>query len=70
MVITPDQKAAILAQIADLKAALTFAIGLTDDQRRKMLKMGDKTVGIRAEVRQLHGQPAGFDPRLPGVKYP
>jgi hypothetical protein len=46
VVITPDQKAAILGQIADLKAALTFAIGLTDDQRRKMLKLGDKTVGF------------------------
>ncbi len=46
VVITPDQKAAILGQIAGLKAALTFAIGLTDDQRRKMLKLGDKTVGF------------------------
>jgi hypothetical protein len=46
VVITPDQKAAILGQIADLKAALTFTVGLTDDQRKKMLKLGDKTVGF------------------------
>ncbi|HTX20857.1 MAG TPA: hypothetical protein VMA13_11910 [Candidatus Saccharimonadales bacterium] len=46
VVITPDQKAAILAQIAGLKAALTFTIGLTDEQRKKMLKLGDKTVGF------------------------
>lgn len=46
VVITPDQKAAILAQIADLNAAMSFLIGLTDDQRRKMLKLGDKTVGF------------------------
>jgi hypothetical protein len=46
VVITPDQKAAILAKIADLKAAMSFLVGLTDDQRRKMLKMGDKTVGF------------------------
>jgi hypothetical protein len=46
VVITPDQKAAILAKIADLNAAMSFLIGLTDDQRKKMLKMGDKTVGF------------------------
>ena len=44
VVITPDQKAAILAKIADLNTAMSFLIGLTDEQRRKMLKLGDKTV--------------------------
>ncbi|MDE3067551.1 MAG: hypothetical protein KGJ60_08365 [Verrucomicrobiota bacterium] len=46
IVITPDQKTAILAKIADLNAAMSFLVGLTDDQRRKMLKLGDKTVGF------------------------
>ena len=46
VVITPDQKAAILAKIADLKAAMSFLVGLTDDQRKTMLKLGDKTVGF------------------------
>ena len=46
VVITPDQKAAILAKIADLNSTMSFLIGLTDDQRRKMLKMGDKTIGF------------------------
>jgi hypothetical protein len=41
-----EQKADILAKIADLKSVMNFVIGLTDDQRRKMLKMGDKTVGF------------------------
>jgi hypothetical protein len=43
--ITPAQKTAILAQIADLAALITFGVGLSDDQRRKLLKLGTKTVG-------------------------
>ena len=43
--ITPAQKTAILAKIADLPALITFGVGLSDDQRQKMLKLGTKTVG-------------------------
>ena len=46
VVITPEQKADILAKIAALNSAMSFLIGLTDEQRRKMLKMGDKTIGF------------------------
>lgn len=43
--ITDAQKAAILAKIAELKALLTFVVGMSNDQRKKLLKLADKRVG-------------------------
>jgi hypothetical protein len=43
--ITPAQKAALLAKIAELAALITFGVGLSDDERKKMLKLGDKKAG-------------------------
>jgi len=43
--ITPAQKAAIIAKIAELAALITFGIGLSDQERHDMLKLGTKTVG-------------------------
>jgi hypothetical protein len=43
--ITPAQKAAILAQIASLKALITFSVGLSNDKRQKLLKLADARVG-------------------------
>ena len=43
--ITPTAKAAIIAKIGELAALITFGVGLSDDQRRAMLKMGEKTIG-------------------------
>jgi len=43
--ITDAQKAAILAKIGELKALLTFVVGLSNDQRKKLLKLADKRVG-------------------------
>jgi hypothetical protein len=48
--LTADQKQAILAQIATLAALLDFTIGLSDDERKAMLKMGEKTVGFDEKV--------------------
>ena len=44
--LTPAQKAAILAKIGELAALLTFTTGLSDEQRRGMSKMGDKSLGF------------------------
>ncbi|MDE3066004.1 MAG: hypothetical protein KGJ60_00490 [Verrucomicrobiota bacterium] len=41
-----DDKAAILADIAALSGKLNFLVGLTNEQRRKMLKLGDKSIGF------------------------
>jgi hypothetical protein len=46
LVITPQQKADILAAIAALKAQLTFTLGLTSDERATILKLGDKSVAF------------------------
>ena len=43
--ITPAQKAAILAKIAEYKALLTFVIGLDNKQRQTLFKLGEKRVG-------------------------
>ena len=43
--ITPAQKTAILAKISDLAGLITFGVGLSDEQRQKILKLGTKTVG-------------------------
>ena len=43
--ITPAQKTAILAKIAELAALFTWTIGLSDDERRTLPKLGDKTAG-------------------------
>ncbi len=43
--ITPAQKSAILAQIASLKALITFSVGLSNDQRKKLLKLAEGRVG-------------------------
>jgi len=44
--ITAQQMTDILAAIATLKQKLSFVIGLTNQQRHDMLKLGDKTVGF------------------------
>ncbi len=43
--LTPAQKAAILAKVAELAALITFRIGLSDEERKKLLKIGEKTAG-------------------------
>ena len=43
--ITPAIKAAIIAKIAELAALINFTVGLSNDQRKKLLKLGVKTVG-------------------------
>ena len=43
--ITPAQKQAILAQIAAVKALLTFVVGLSNDKRHKLLKLAEGRVG-------------------------
>jgi hypothetical protein len=48
--ITPAQKTAILAKVGDLAALLTFTIGLSDDERKSIFKMGDKSVGFDEKV--------------------
>ncbi len=44
--LSADDKAAILADIAALSTKLNFLVGLTNDQRRQMLKLGEKSVGF------------------------
>ena len=48
--ITPAQKTAILAKAGELAALLTFTIGLSDDERKALLKLGEKTVGFDEKV--------------------
>jgi len=48
--ITPAQKTAILAKAGELAALLTFTIGLSDDERKSIYKMGDKSVGFDEKV--------------------
>lgn len=44
--LTEQELADILAAIAALKQKLTFVIGLTNEERHAMLKLGDKTVAF------------------------
>lgn len=43
--ITATQKAAILAKITDLAALLPWAVGMSDQERHDILKLGSKKVG-------------------------
>jgi len=48
--LTPAQKTAIIAKIAELAALLTFTIGLSDDERKKLYKLGEKSAGFDQKV--------------------
>ncbi len=48
--LTSTQKAAILAKIAELAALMPWTIGLSDDERRALPKLGEKTVGWDEKV--------------------
>ena len=53
--ITQQQMSDILAAIATLKQKLPFVIGLTNQQRHDMLKLGDKTVGFEEKCATYMG---------------
>ena len=48
--LTPAQKTAIVAKIAELAGLLDFTIGLSDAGRRALLKLGEKSVGFDEKV--------------------
>lgn len=48
--LTAAQKADIVAKIAELAALLTFTIGLSYEERRKMAKLGEKSLGFDEKV--------------------
>ena len=48
--LSPAQKTAILAKVGDLAALLTWTVGLSDDDRRAMFKLGDKSVAFDQKV--------------------
>ena len=48
--ITASEKQAILDKIAELAALLPWTIGLSDLERKGMLKLGDKSLGFDQKV--------------------
>lgn len=48
--LTPAQKTAIVAKITELAGLLDFTIGLSDDERKALLKLGEKSVGFDEKV--------------------
>jgi hypothetical protein len=50
VVITPAQKAAIIAKVAELSALLPWTVGLSDEERKTLFKMGEKSLGFDEKV--------------------
>jgi hypothetical protein len=48
--LTPAQKAAIIAEVGQLAGMLTFTVGLSDQERHDILKLGSKRVGWDEKV--------------------
>ncbi len=63
--ITPEQQAAALAALAQLEAALPGLLSLEQDERRKLLWMGEKSeVFCRSTIRVLGDNPDIVPPSL------
>jgi len=65
-VLSQDDRDAVLAAIEIIHAKLPFLIGLTPDQRRAMLKLGDKSAAFVNRAAEVAGQhtdllPPAFD---------
>jgi hypothetical protein len=70
VILTPAQKAAIIAQINVVKAGLTFLINLSPAERKKMRKVAEKRQGyVNDVVVAVKANPTAIPPAINTVEY-